>query len=545
LERKEQRTKNKDQRTKSKELLIFRTDFLSHLLIGLCLLLLVSSCINKPERESGYLYLRLSTNPTSLDPALIVDVTGGGIGAKLFNGLVRLDADLKIIPDIARKWDISEDGEKYTFYLKKGIRFSNGREVSASDFKYSFERLLSPHTRSPNTWVLDRIKGADDFMAGRTDSISGIRIIDEETIEIVLEGPFSPFLSLLTMTAAYVVPREDVEKWGADFSTHPSGTGPFMLEEWKHNQYLKLQSRAGYFGGRPDIRGIIYNIIPEDLTAVVEFETGNLDIIEIPVSEFKRYRESPQWKGLVSSAPGISTYYLGFNCERKPFNDPLLRKAVSHAIDRKKILKTIYEGRGSLASGPVPPALRQWLPGETIKFDPETAKALMKKAGYGQGLDIKIYLTSDQEVLDILEVIQGYLANVGIKAELRQLEWSAYKEAINRGEPDAFWLSWWADYPDPENFLFPLFHSSNFGAGGNRTRYKDPEVDTLIENGQKSIDPKIRNEYYQRAEERIVKGMPWVFFWHRTEFTVRQPWVKNYKIYPIYSIDKGMDVSIK
>jgi peptide/nickel transport system substrate-binding protein/oligopeptide transport system substrate-binding protein len=381
-------------------------------------------------------------------------------------------------------------------------------------------------------------------MAERTGSIEGIRLKGEEIIEVLLEEPYAPFLSMLTMTAAYVVPREEVEKWGADFSTHPSGTGPFALQEWKHNQYLKLQARADYFGGDPAINGIIYKIIPEDLTAVIEFETGNLDVLPIPVSEFKRYSESPKWKDLVSSAPGISTYYLGFNCERKPFDDPLLRKAVSHAIDRGKILKTIYEGRGVLASGPVPPALRQWLPRETVRFNPEKAKALIKKAGYKHGLDIKIYLTHDQEVLDILEVIQGYLADVGINAELRQLEWSAYKEAINKGEPDAFWLSWWADYPDPENFLFPLFHSSNFGPGGNRTRFIDREVDLLIEKGQRSIDQKVRDDYYQKAEARIVEAMPWVFFWHRTEFTIRQPWIKNYKIYPIYSIDKGMEVSI-
>lgn len=518
---------------------------MSRMFIVLCLLIFFPSCINKTEKEPGYLYLRLSTNPTSLDPALIVDVTGGGIGAKLFNGLVRLDEDLKIVPDIAGSWDISEDGKVYAFHLKKGVLFSNGREVTAADVIYSFERLLSPQTRSPNTWVLDRIKGAGEFMSGRAESVAGLKLKEIRTIEIILEGPFAPFLNLLTMTAAYIVPKEDVAKWGADFSTHPSGTGPFVLQEWKHNQFLKMRAREDYFEGKPDIQGITYKIIPEDLTAIIEFETGSLDVITIPVSEFKRYRESQQWRDLVSSAPGINTYYLGFNCEREPFNDPRLRRAVSYAVDREKILKTIYEGRGTLAAGPVPPALRQWTPRDTITFNPEKARELIKGAGYQEGLTIKIYLTSDQEVLDILEVIQGYLADVGINAELTQLEWSAYKEAINRGEPDAFWLSWWADYSDPENFLFPLFHSSNFGAGGNRTRFINAEVDILIEKGQRSIDSGKRNEYYQRAERLIVQELPWVFFWHRTEFTVRQPWVTDYTIYPVYSIDKGMEVSIQ
>ncbi|MEK7823190.1 MAG: ABC transporter substrate-binding protein, partial [Nitrospirota bacterium] len=513
-------------------------------LLFLFIFLLMLSCTNKTEKLQDHLYLRLSSNPTTLDPALIVDVTGGVIGAKIFNGLVRLDEKLGVVPDIAKNWKMSGDGKSYTFYLKEKILFSNGKEVAAQDFKYSFERLLAPATRSPNTWVLEKIKGAKDFMKGKTKDVSGIKIEDKYTITIILEEPFTPFLNLLCMTAAYVIPKEDVEMWGADFSTHPSGTGPFVLKEWRHNQYLKLEARNDYFKGKAKIKGIIYKIIPEELTAVAEFESGNIDVISIPASEFKRYRESSQWKDFISSSPGINTYYLGLNCERPPFNNPLLRKAVSYAIDRKKILNTIYEGRGISASGPVPPVLRNWPAPEIYEYNTEKAKSLLKEAGYPSGLNIKIYLTSDQEILDLLEVIQGYLMNVGIKAELRQLEWSAYKNAVNSGEPDAFWLSWWADYSDPENFLFPLFHSSNFGAGGNRTRFKNSDVDALIEKGQKTVNKKLRNEYYQKAEEYIVNDAPWVFFWHRTEYTLRQKWVKNYKIYPIYSIDKGMEIGL-
>jgi ABC-type transport system substrate-binding protein len=515
------------------------------IVLSILVSIFVLACVDQSPQHPDYLRLRLTSNPTTLDPALIVDVPGGGIGAKLFNGLVRFDERLHIVPDVAEFWKISDDGLTYTFYLKKGISFSNGREVTADDFKYSFERVLSPVTRSSNTWVLDRIKGAKDFMGGKTKEIKGIKVKDDTTILITLEEPFSPFIDLLCMTAAYVVPREEVEKQGSEFSTHPVGTGPFVLQEWRHNRHLVLESRDDYFEGSPHVKGIIYKIIPEDLTAVAEFETGGLDILPIPASEFKRYRQSGQWRELVTGAPGINTYYLGFNCERPPFSDPVLRKAVNYAVDREKILKTLYEGRGELASGPVPPLLRKWPSPENISYDPERARQLMKEAGFPNGLTIKIYLTADSEVLDILEAIQGYLSGVGIHAELRQLEWSAYKDAINRGEPDAFWLSWWADYPDPENFLFPLFHSRNFGPAGNRTRYKNPEVDTLIEKGQKSMNENSRNEYYGKAEEMIVNDSPWVFFWHRAEFTVRQPRVKNYKIYPIYSIDKGMDVGLE
>jgi oligopeptide transport system substrate-binding protein len=512
-------------------------------LFSLCCILLSLSCSSQ-NRLQGYIYYRLDTNPSTLDPALIVDVTGGLISAKLFNGLVRLGENLSVQPDIAKDWSISRDGLTYTFRLKQGIYFSNNREVKANDFKYSFNRILDSKSRSPNTWVLEKILGANDFMKGWTDDIEGIKVIDDYTLEIRLKRPFSPFLSLLTMTAAYVVPKEEVERWGPDFSSHPVGTGPFTLKEWLPNREIKLERREDYFDRPAEIKGIIYRIIPEDLTAVTEFEASNIDVLTIPASEYSRYKNDPKKQNLIYSMKGINTYYLGLNCSKPPFNSPGLRKAMNYAIDREKILNTIYERRGRLASGPVPDAMRKWDIPLRYEYNPEKAKELIKKEML-DGITLNFYITADQEVINIAEVIQSYIRAIGIEVRIKQLEWSAFKEAINKGEADMFYLSWWADYSDPENFLFPLFHSSNFGPGGNRTRYKNPAVDSLIEKGQYTMDEKKRNIFYKKAEEMIVEDSPWVFLWHRTDFTIRQPWVKNYKIYPIYSMDKGLDIEIK
>jgi len=365
---------------------------------------------------------------------------------------------------------------------------------------------------------------------------------DSHTLQICLEKPFSPFLNLMTMAAAYVVPKEEVEKWGVDFSNHPIGTGPFILREWQHNNRLLLERNEHYFSGRARVKGICYRVIPEDLTAVTEFELGNLDIISVPASEFRRYTSSNTWKGLVASREGINSYYLGFNCDRPPFNDLLARKAISQAIDRKKILETYYEKRGVLAYGPVPGTLRSWQPPEPLPYDPETADELIGLSGL-QGRTIKFYITSDQEVADIAEIIQSYLQRAGLSVAIKQLEWSSYKAALNKGEADMFWISWWADYPDPENFLFPLFHSSNHGPSGNRTWYSNKTVDALIEKGQRVTVRSARSSYYGKAEQIIVNDVPSVFFWHKADFTLRQPTVKNYAIYPIYSVDKGLEVS--
>jgi ABC-type transport system substrate-binding protein len=529
-------------------MIIRNRQLVPYLTIALVLALFYGCQPSSDNKLNDYLYLRLPTNPTTLDPALITDVMGGAIAAKIFNGLVRFNDNIDIVPDIAESWRISNDHRTYTFKLRNDATFSNGRQVTARDFQYSFERVLSPGTKAPITWVLDRIKGARDVIAGRTTHASGIRVIDDRTLELTLEKPFGPFLSLLGMSAAYVIPREAVAQFGQDFGSHPVGSGPYVLAEWLHGQNLTLFARDAYFEGRPHLKGIVYRVIPEDLTAVMEFETGGLDALQIPASEYRRYTSDPKWRGQVAGRPGLNCYYLGLNNQRAPFNDIRVRQAVNLAIDRRRLLETVFENRGILASGPIPPPLWKFGMGpkdtDGYNYEPERAKRMIREAGM-EGKRIKIYISAEPEVLDILEVIQQYLARAGLIAEIVQLDWSAYKEALNKGEADAFWLSWWADYPDPENFFFPMFHSSNAGPAGNRTWHKDREFDRLIEQAQSTANERTRFTLYQQANRHIVKNAPWVFMWHRSDFYVFQPRVKDFKIYPIYSVDKGMDVSLK
>ncbi len=520
-----------------------RALFVLFLMVFFSMTALLAGCSSE-DRKPGYVYYSLSADPFTLDPALITDVPGGSIAAKLFNGLLRIGPGLSIEPDIARSWQVSKDGLLYSFRLRRGVRFSNGREVRAEDFKYSFERLLSPKTLSPESWVLSRIEGARDFMKGAAPDVKGIIVRGPYSLDIRLSKPFSPFPYLLSMTAAYVVPREAVQAEGPDFSSHPVGTGPFTLGKWLANDKVVLKARGDYFGGQPKVKGIVYRVIPEELTQVVEFELGNLDVINIPDADYIRFRKDPKWSRYISMVDGIDTYYLGLNCSRPPFNDRRMRQALNYAIDRKKILETFMEGRGMLANGPVPPELRHWAAPSSYEYNPRKARRIIRQEGFA-GVKVKFYITSQQDVADMAEIIQAYLKKAGINAQLKQLEWNTYKEAINQGEPDMFWLSWWADYPDPENFLYPLFDSANMGAAGNRTRYSNREVDHLIEQGQHATTTAVRDGYYKKAEDLIVSDAPWVFFWHTKSVTVRQPWIKNYVQYPVYSMDKGMDIRIE
>ena len=314
--------------------------------------LLLLSCSS--HENNSYLRLRLTDDPTTLDPAYIVDVPGGQVAAKIFDGLVSYDDKARIVPGLASSWSVSPDGLTYTFNIRPGVKFSNGREVTSADFKYSFERVLSPKTDSPRTWLFDRIKGAREFMDGSRAEVAGIKCPDSRTLVIELAHPFGPFLGLLAMPGAYAVPKEDVEKYGEHFSDHPVGTGPYTLFKWEHGSRLLLTANRGYFGGRPGVGGISYRVIPEELTAVAEFERGNLDALNVPAPEFRRYSQGAKWKGRLLSQVGLNTYYLGMNCSRAPLDDVRVRRAISMAIDRKRILETLYEGRGVLAKGPVP-----------------------------------------------------------------------------------------------------------------------------------------------------------------------------------------------
>ncbi|MHB8173737.1 MAG: ABC transporter substrate-binding protein [Nitrospirota bacterium] len=543
--------------------------------------LLLFSCAS--HENNSYLHLRLTDDPTTLDPAYIVDVPGGQVAAKIFDGLVSYDDKARIIPGLASSWSVSPDGRTYTFNIRPGVKFSDGREVTSADFKYSFERVLSPKTNSPRTWLFDRIKGARQFMEGKSAEVVGIKCPDSRTLVIELREPFGPFLGLLAMPGAYVVPKEEVAKYGEHFSDHPVGTGPYTLLKWDHGSRIVLKANRNYFGGRPGVSGISYRVIPEELTAVAEFERGNLDALNVPAPEFRRYSQDPRWNKRLLSQVGLNTYYLGMNCQKAPLNDVRVRRAISMAIDRKRILETVYEGRGVLASGPVPDfllpanpssageglraahvrpdarrdqkrggtaslgssghALSQALPG-TYEYNPAEAKRLLKEAGYPDGISLKIYIGDEQETLDMVEVIQQYLADVGVKTSIVQLEWSAFKQAINNGDADLFWLSWQADYPDPENFLYPVFYSGNTGPAGNRARFQDKKFDALITRAQGEPNPEKRIELYRQAQSRVVKMAPWVFFWHKKDYVVLGPRVKGYRLYPISNSDKGLGVTI-
>jgi len=487
------------------------------------------------------LRLALQTEPTTLDPALSVDFSSGRVSSLIHSNLVCFDSEGRIVPDLAGRWEVRDDGREYVFHLREG-RFSNGRRVVASDVVYYFRRLLDPATVSTRWWLLKALRGAPAFHergAWKKDAASAA---DDSTVVLHLEAPLAHFASLLAMPAAGIVCREEVERLGDRYGRSPCGSGPWKLAAWRESDEIELAPNAGAPGGGPAIAGISLRIIPEPMTQIAEFEVGNLDVLEVPRAELEHWRAA----GVkLLSREELRVAYIGLNTRKAPFNDPRVRRAVNMAIDVEKIIAHVLFGGGTRSRGVVPPGLRgSPEPPERYPYDPGRARALLAEAGYPDGFDMELWQRENPEGGRVLESVQGYLAAVGVRAKLVTREWGAFKEAVDKGTPDAFYLDWFADYPDAENFLVPLFHSSNIGGKGNRTGYANARVDSLLDEAERCMDEAERWRLEATAEEIIYADAPWLFLWFPVQYEVISPRLEGYRIPLIFNGQRYTGVAL-
>ncbi|UCE05134.1 MAG: ABC transporter substrate-binding protein, partial [bacterium] len=293
---------------------------------------------NQP-RYGGKFSVPLSSEPESLDPAYITDIYAVTIANNLFDGLVEFDKDLNIVPAIAELWKISRDRKLYTFHLQKGVKFHNGREVTAEDFVFSITRILNPETHSPVASLFLNIKGAKVFHEGQCSEVEGLKILDRYTIQIQLDEPFAPFLSILAMANAKVIPKELA---GPNFSQHPVGTGPFKFSSWKDGKEIILTVNENYFLGRPYLDTLNFQIYPNIVWEKIfdDFERGFLDQSIIPSNKYNLIITDPQYQKnyKLVSKPTLNLVYVGINCKIKPLDDVRIRQALSLAVDTEKIV---------------------------------------------------------------------------------------------------------------------------------------------------------------------------------------------------------------
>ena len=428
---------------------------------------------------------------------------------------VGTDGNSKIVPSLAESWDISDDGLEYTFHLRQGVKFHNGNDFTAEDVAYTFHRMLTVEG-GVNTEFIDQIKGADELLAGETDTLEGVEVVDDYTIKVTLKEPFAGFLASISSPGVSIYDSEATEAAGDQFGMDPAvtvGTGPFEFSSWSFNNQLVLTRNEDYWKGASGLPGVVIKIIPDTETQSMMFESGELDILDLDYAADSADRFTETYPDQIVQGPRVGIVYFTMNFNKEPFQNVRVRKAVQMSIDRQAILDALYGGRGQVEQGIFPHGLIGFNPDqEEIKYDPEAAKALLAEAGYADGFDMEI--AADSSASDTmtmaLEIVSDQLAEVGIRAEIKNYDESTWLETRKSGELGSFMSTWSADYNDPDNFIYTFFGNEE------KTRirsinYPDTEVMERVAKARTLVNEDERLAEYKALEEKLIhEDAAWV-----------------------------------
>ncbi len=487
------------------------------------------------SRGGGFMRFNLVSDPLTLDPALSTDATSNEVVAQLFEGLVQFDKGANVIPGIAWHWNISPDGLTWTFHLRPGVKFHNGRELTAEDVKYTLERLLDRDFKSPNAYFIDSIQGADEMLQGRAKSLAGLKVVDPHCLVITLKSPYMPFLANLAAAATSVVPREEVERLGADFGRSPVGAGPYRLAEWKQGKGITLEAFPDYHQQTVSVDQIRFTVGLSEQERRERFKQNELDQVDIHRPDLEEYQALGK---KVQEVASLNIQYICINVSKAtPFAHKLVRQALNCALDRQALIdRTELKGEAVLAKGVFPPNLaahNQKLEG--YPFDPERARRLLADAGFPGGPPGE-YLLDIRDIkaqVDRAELVREHCLEVGIKLKLNPLGWRELLDRAYGGDSLLSFRGWSSDNGDPDNFLYPLFHSRNWGRPGNTSFFKSPLLDQMLDKALAMRNPLERLAYYREIERMIVEEAPWVFLYHSIRFSATQPWLHGYRARPM------------
>ena len=492
------------------------------------------------EPLEGGRFVRLYVDPPTLDPHLTTDATSAQVIVEVFGGLVTIDRNLDVVPDLAESWDISADGRVYTFRIRPDAVFHDGKPVTAEDVRWSLERVTDPLTEAPNVdQYLGDIVGVDAKLAGDVLEISGVRVINERTIEITIDASKSFFLAKMTYPTAFVLDRENIEANPKNWFRKPNGTGPFKMTEYKVGETLILSRHDAYHLGPAKVAEV--EMILSGGTSMLMYENDEIDIAGVGLADLDRLLEPSHSLNaeLTRAAPSFSVQYIGLNVNEPPLDDVKVRQALNLAIDKREIATIVLGDQVVPAKGILPPGF----PGfsESVsgyEFDPIKAKQLLLESKYGNDLDNlpPITITTPGSFganvsLDMEVVLAMWEKNLGITTEFQQTEFATFLKDLNKRRFQMFDIGWIADYPDPENFLDILFYSDS---SNNHTNYNNPEVDALLEKARVETDETLRFSIYNEVEQTILDDAPWIPLWYSGErYLLVKPNVHDYLLTPL------------
>jgi len=500
-------------------------------------LIIASGCHGREHKPvAGTLRFNIMTEPPSLDWTIATDQASQRVIVNIMAGLTRFDEHLHPVPDLAASWDVLDGGRRYVFHLRPDARWSDGAPVTADQFVYAWRRLVAPDTAAEYAYFIYMVKNAEAINSGEEKDLAalGVRALDPLTLQVELNRPVVFFPMITTFWATFPLRRDVVEKFG-DKWTEPENIvtcGPFRLKEWRHEYRITLERNPDYFGPRPGLDRVIFYMVNELSTALSLYQTGELDATEpMPPPSIPSYEKSPEYVNF----PYFAVYYYGFNVTRPPVDNPLVRAALAHAIDRSQI-PSILKGHQIPTATIIPVGMEGANPALGRGFDLPRARELLAQAGYpgGKGLPaITIGYNTEEAHKMIAEFVQQqWSENLGIKVELSNMEWKVYLKELQYDPPHAWRLGWILDYPDPDAIMTVFLSNS----GNNHTRWKSATYDRLVLDASQEPDPKKRRELYDRAQQLLCYDDTVVApLYSYTINMLLRPWVKNFP-------ENGLDI---
>jgi len=548
---------------------MLKNNSIKYIYLVYILFLLLASCTFKNPTPKDTFRLNFPLGLETLEPVMSNSPQTIWILVNVMEGLVSYNQNNEIIPQLAKDWKISDDGLQYTFNLRTDIYFQDdkcfqnekGRKMNSSDVKYCLERVNDPSTKTRGLWVFrDKIKGANEFYESKSgkrndkiNSISGITTPNDSTVIIELYEPFAPFLSLLTMTYSFIYPKEAVDYYKEQFSTHPVGTGAYCFDKWELDKYLTLKKNYNYYekdslnNRLPYLDKIEITFTKSSESEFLDFLNNKYDyheasaeILDALTDENGKLIKPEEKDFILVKQPWLNTVYLiMIQNENLPagkgspfLNNKKLRQAINFAIDKKKIVKYVLKNRGHSAdNGPLPIGM----PGfdtdtKGYVYDLKKAKELLSEAGYpdGKGLELTLYISNDELQKNISIAIQEQLKDIGIDLKLEQVLQATLNTKQQNGEYAFTRGNWGADYFDPENFM-ALFYSKNIiPFGPNKTGYSNKEIDKLYEQSIKITDFNERKRIYNQMEKIVIDDAAWIFLYYNQKNYLLQKNVKGF-----------------
>jgi peptide/nickel transport system substrate-binding protein len=462
--------------------------------------ILISTASAAGYDPNGRLNMGLGGEISVMNPLLSSDSTSSAIEGVIFSGMVKVDKNLDFVPDLAKSWKVSRNGLVWTFKLKKGVKWHDGKPFTADDVKFTFDTVMNPNVNS--------VRRGDYFIDGKPIKF---KVIDKYTIQAVLPKPFSPFLASAAMS---IIPKHLLEGKEIDmgiFNMHPIGTGPFKFIEYKTGDHVLVTRNEDYYGDIPLLKEIIFKIIPDENTALVALKSGDIDESGIPAKDFHPIKGIDLYK-----YDALLYTYFGFNLKSPKFADIRVRRALSYAVNRKQLIGLIYRGYASPAYAPSAPV--SWAYSDDVfkyEYDLEKAKELLKEAGI-KDLEFTVLVNhGNKEREKAAAILQQQFKKIGVKMNIRILEWSALLKIINaKNDPKDFEavIIGWSLGIDPDSYS--IWHSSQYPNGLNFTGYSDPDVDELLDEGRKVIARAGRKKIYAKMYKKITEDAPYIFLFY-------------------------------